>query len=178
MKRKLSLTEQIFPRRSAGIYDFYKIKYMGNEYPTYDIFRSVFKWKDLSDHEKKYYIDKGYLNFAAEIDDNMELVEPEPVDMVEAEAKANFSFTNIPPVDLYPDRTRYTKLGKAVASQKLKNSHLRFGLPNIDHLVGAIARLNRDYEESFPPEDLGPYEEYVDTYPPLNNNIDNGRGWN
>jgi len=170
MKRKLSLTEQIFPR-----HDFEKINYMGNEYTKNDINFSVSKWIHLSDHEKKYYIDKGYLNFAAEIDDNMELVIPEPVDMVEAEAKAHFSFTNIPPVDLYPDRTLYTKIGKAVASQKLKNSHVRFGLRNMDHLVGAIARANQDfylYEEDFPPEDLGPNEEYVDTYPPLNNNIE------
>lgn len=138
MKRKISLTEQIFPRRPV-VYDFDKIMYMGDEYPKNEIIISVSKWENLSDHEKKYYIDKGYFNFATEIDDDMELIGQEPVDMVEAEAKANFSFTNIPTVDLYPDRALYTKLGKAIASQKLKNSHLRFGLPNIDHLVGAIA---------------------------------------
>jgi hypothetical protein len=181
MKRKLSLADEIFPRRGFGIYDFDKIKFLDQDILKKDI--DIEKWKSLSDHQKKYYIDKGYLNLALEIED---LFEPqEDFDLREAESKAHFTFTNLPPTDIDPERPRYTKIGKSIASQKLKNSHIRFNLPNRDHLVGAIAmsyamnpyEYYYAYESDFPPEDLGPNEEYVDTFPPLNNAMDYSGEW-
>jgi hypothetical protein len=178
-----ALFQSIFPKRSSeymkaltekyDIYDFDKIKFLDQDILKKDI--NTEKWKSLSDHQKKYYIDKGYLNLANEIEDLFET--QEDFDIREAESKAHFAFTNIPTTDMDPERTRYTKLGKSIAYQMLKNAHLRFGLPNRDHLVGAIAMSYpyEDYflyERDFPPEDLGPGEEYVDTYPPLNNEAD------
>jgi len=180
MKRKRSLADEIFPRRGFGIYDFDKIRFVGTDIYKKDIVRDIEEWKNLSDHEKKYYIDKGYYNMYLELYDNLfnfQDEQDENMDLREAESKAHFAFTNLPTPDLDPSRTTHTKLGRKLASQKLKNSHLRFGLPNRDHLVGVIAMQYYGYEDDFPPEDLGPNEEYVDTYPPLNNTTDYDGEW-
>jgi len=181
MKRKRSLADEIFPRRGFGIYDFDKIKLSTYYTSKEDIVRYAEEWKTLSDHEKKYYIDKGYYNMYLELHDNLFMFtdeeQDENMDLREAESKAHFAFTNLPTPDLDPYRTKYTKLGRQVASQMLKNSHLRFGLPNRDHLVGVIAMDYYGYDEDFPPENLGPNEVYVDTYPPLNNTTDYDGEW-
>lgn len=165
MKRKLE--EAMFPGRKFP-HDFDKIYYIDRHIDKKDI--DISKWKALTNHQKKYYIDKGYLNFALQIEDLDENLED--IDINEAEAKANFAFTNIPTQDMYPDRTKYTKIGKSISAQMLKDAHIRFYLPHRDQLVGAIAMSYPYdyylYERDFPPEDLGPNEEYIDTYPPLN----------
>jgi hypothetical protein len=184
MKRSYeeALFKSIFPKRNSAymkaltekydIYDFDKINFMGEDILKKDI--NIEKWKSLSDHQKKYYIDKGYFNLAAELEDFNET--EQDIDIREAESKAHFLFTDLPIQDMDPERTRYTKIGKSIANQMLKNAHMRFGLPNRDHLMGAIAMSYPYdfylYERDFPPEDLGPNEEYVDTYPPLNNELD------
>lgn len=178
---KRSYEEAIFPDRKVqryDIYDFDKINFMGSDMLKKDI--NIEKWKSLTEHQKKYYIDKGYFNLATEIEDLTET--EENIDMTEAFAKANFAFTSIPAQDPDPERARYTKIGKSIASQMFKNAHTRFNLPNRDHLVGAIAMSYPYddfflYERDFPPEDLGPNEEYVDTYPPLNNTKDYSGLW-
>jgi len=166
----------VFPGRdfNRNVYGFDRISYMGDYMKASDI--DIERWKNLTLHQKKYYVDKGYLNFAFEVTSNMfdETPDPNPpeIDMVEANARAKFALTNLPVQDLDPDRTAYTKIGKAVAQQKIKNSYRRFNLPNLDNLVGAIAMSYPysdfySYDVDFPAELLGPDEEYVDYYPPL-----------
>ena len=184
MKRKRSLADEIFPRRGFGIYDFDKVRLLNTYIYKKDIVSDVEKWKTFSDHKKKFYIDKGYYNMYLELSNDLSAnfvdEQLEDMDTREITSRAHLVFTKKPVVDFYPHETKYNKIGRQVASQILKNSHLRFGLPNRDHLVGAIAAQHfyrGEYEDEFPPEsEEWTVEDNEIAYPlpPLNNTADYG----